>query len=159
MRGVAPPASQGARRPGRSGRKHEGESVGSGGHGSPEGPDQVDGVRLLEQELTNLLSSESDLSGVDLDSIANLALLAGEDYSALSNSVFAVKRPSILERDKSGSYILVCTRNVFLKYYSPAGEQQLHFWSAEDRSYYLEAMRAVLGDYLLADEEVPRTHT
>lgn len=109
--------------------------------------------RALEQELTDLLSSGSDSSEGDLDSIENLALLAADDNSALNNSVFAVKRDSILQRDKHGSYIPVCTRNVFLKYYSPAGEQQMHFWSADDRRYYLEAMTTVLADYLHADEE------
>ena len=109
--------------------------------------------RPLERDLTELLSSEGDLSEGDMDSIANLALLAADDNSALNNSVFAVKRAAILERDRIGSYIPVCTRNVFLKYYSPAGEQQTHFWSADDRRYYLVAVLSVLHDYLLADEE------
>ena len=69
-----------------------------------------------------------------MHSIANLALLDGGDNSALSNSVFAVKRREILGGTTQGSYIPVCTRNVFLKYYTPAGDQQIHFWSAEDRA-------------------------
>lgn len=109
--------------------------------------------RPLEHELTDLLSSKGDSNEGDLDSIANLALLAGDDNSVLSNSVFAVKRAAILDLDKRGSYIPVCTRNVFLKYYSPASEQQMHFWSADDRRYYLEEMVSVLRNYLLADEE------
>ena len=67
--------------------------------------------------------------------------------------MFAVKRAEILERDQEGSYIPVCTRNVFLKYYSPADEHQMHFWSTKDREHYLDAMTSVLGDYLLDDEE------
>ena len=109
--------------------------------------------RPLERELTELLSAGSDASDGGLDSIANLALLPRNDNSALSNSVFAVKRTAILDRDRQGSYIPVCTRNVFLKYYSPADEQQMHFWSANDREHYLNAMIDVLRDYLLADEE------
>ena len=100
--------------------------------------------RPLERELTELLSAGTDSSDGDVDSIANLALLDGGDNSALSNSVFAVKRAAILERDRQGSYIPVCTRNVFLKYYSPADEHQMHFWSASDREHYLDAMLAVL---------------
>jgi hypothetical protein len=42
---------------------------------------------------------------------------------------------------------------VFLKYYSPADEHQMHFWSAVDRGHYLDEMVAVLRGYLLADEE------
>ena len=109
--------------------------------------------RALERELTELLAGAADSSDGSLDSIANLALLDGGDNSALSNSVFAVKRAAILDRDRRGSYIPVCTRNVFLKYYSPADEHQLYFWSADDREHYLDAMVAILDDYLFADEE------
>ena len=74
--------------------------------------------------------------------ISNLALLASEDNSALSNSVFEVKRRNILERDRDGSYIPACTRNVFLKYYTEAEGQQIHFWGEHDREGYLEAMQS-----------------
>jgi hypothetical protein len=109
--------------------------------------------RRLERELTELLSADSDGSDGGLDSIANLALLPVSDNSALGNSVFAVKRAAILERDRQGSYIPVCTRNVFLKYYSPADEHQMHFWSDSDREHYLDAMTGILCGYLRADEE------
>jgi hypothetical protein len=109
--------------------------------------------RPLERELTELLSGGSDSADGALDSIANLALLPGSDNSALGNSVFAVKRAAILERDKRGSYIPVCTRNVFLKYYSPADEHQMLFWSASDREHYLRAMADSLRSYLRAYEE------
>ena len=54
-----------------------------------------------------------------------------------------------------GEYIPVCTRNVFLKYYSPSEEQQLHFWSTLDRQYYLDKMTAVLASYLKDDDKEP----
>ena len=109
--------------------------------------------RPLERELTELLSAGSDTADGALDSIANLALLPGSDNSALGNSVFAVKRAAILELDRRGSYIPGCTRNVFLKYYSPADEHQMLFWSASDREHYLRAMAGSLRGYLRADEE------
>ena len=109
--------------------------------------------RPLERELTELLSAGTGSGDGDMDSIANLALLDGGDNSALSNSVFAVKRAAILDRDRRGSYIPVATRNVFLKYYSPADEHQMHFWSANDREHYLDELVAVLRDYLHPDEE------
>ncbi|NMM23848.1 MAG: DUF262 domain-containing protein [Phycicoccus sp.] len=110
--------------------------------------------RALEREFIELLSAGSGSSNGDVDSIANLALLDGGDNSALSNSVFAVKRAEILDRDRQGSYIPVCTRNAFLKYYTPADEQQMHFWSAIDREHYLNALTETLREYLLG-EEVP----
>lgn len=106
----------------------------------------------LEREFISLLSADGASNSDTLHSISNLALLQDGDNSALSNSVFAVKRAEILERDQRGSYIPVCTRDVFLKYYSPAGEHQMHFWSAKDREHYLEAMRTVLRSYLIDDE-------
>ena len=105
----------------------------------------------LQYELIQLLSRWDDETS-DVDSIANLALLAGGDNSALSNSVFAVKRAEVLARDLNGSYIPVCTRNAFLKYYTPAAEQHLHFWSAEDRAHYLEEMTRQLLPYLVPEE-------
>lgn len=107
----------------------------------------------LERQFTTLLSRESDTGDDAMDSIANLALLDSGDNIALSNSVFAVKRSEILDRDRQGSYIPVCTRDVFLKYYSPAGEHQMQFWSTKDRQHYLDAMTALLAEYLLPDEE------
>jgi hypothetical protein len=109
--------------------------------------------RPLELQLTELLSVGADSSDGGVDSIANLALLDGGDNSALSNSVFAVKRAAVLDRDRRGSYIPVCTRNVFLKYYSPADEHQMYFWSPQDREHYLDEMVSVLRDYLLPDRE------
>jgi hypothetical protein len=106
----------------------------------------------LEREFTTLLSLESESSEDAIHSISNLALLDSGDNSALSNSVFAVKRNEVLKRDRRGSYFPVCTRHVFLKYYSP-DEHQMQFWSTKDREHYLEAMKTVLADYLRPDEE------
>lgn len=106
----------------------------------------------LEQELSTLFSLAGE--GVDLDVISNLALLSSEDNSALSNSVFEVKRRNILERDREGSYIPACTRNVFLKYYTEAAGQQIHFWGEPDREGYLEAMQKHVAPYLL-NEDAP----
>ena len=107
----------------------------------------------LELLYTALLSLPGEGSEDAMHSIGNLALLDSGANSALGNSVFAVKRAEILRRDKRGHYIPVCTRNVFLKYYSPAGEQQLHFWSTVDRQLYLDEMTAVLANYLKDDDK------
>ena len=51
-------------------------------------------------------------------SLSNLALVASGHNSALNNAVFEVKRRRILELDRQGAYIPICTRQVFLKYYT-----------------------------------------
>ena len=80
--------------------------------------------------------------------LSNMALLGTFDNSALNNSTFDVKRDKILEMDKKGDYIPICTRRVFLKYYTSSGENQLHFWGKADRDAYIEAMNATLRPYL-----------
>lgn len=107
--------------------------------------------RPLERDLIELLSAGTDRTA-DMDSIANLALLAGGDNSAFSNSVFAVKRAAMIDRDRNGSYIPVCTRNVFLKYYTDVADQQMHFWSDVDRQQYLVAVREAVRPYLISEE-------
>lgn len=88
-------------------------------------------------------------AGSDLHSISNLALLDGNDNSALSNSMFEVKRLAVLKRDREGSFIPICTRNVFLKYYTRSHSQQLHFWGEQDREDYLAALKCEVGPYLM----------
>jgi hypothetical protein len=104
----------------------------------------------LEQEISALFSRAGE--GEDINVISNLALLSDGDNSALSNSVFEVKRRHILARDRAGSYIPVCTRNVFLKYYTEAEGQQIHFWGTHDREGYLAAMTEHIRPYLLKED-------
>ena len=89
---------------------------------------------------------ESDY-GTDLNNISNLALLGRNTNSSLSNSFFDVKRRIIVEKDRRGEFIPVCTRNVFLKYYSDDASQ-IHYWSQKDRKDYLNAIKITLKEYL-----------
>ncbi|WP_197457314.1 DUF262 domain-containing protein [Gluconobacter japonicus] len=122
-------------------------------------PDKLS-FQAVARDLT-LLFSGSDTSGGGgihpLHSISNLALLASSDNSALNNAVFEVKRRRILERDRRGAYIPVCTRNVFLKYYGEPNAQQLHLWSTQDREAYMAAILSSeggVGRYLRAEEAI-----
>lgn len=83
-----------------------------------------------------------------IDALENMALLGKFENSALNNSTFDVKRDKILEMDKRGDYIPICTRRVFLKYYTPSDKNQLHFWGEEDRKAYMKAMNEILKPYL-----------
>ena len=100
----------------------------------------------LQQRVIELLSVRGNVEY--LHSIGNLALLRSDDNAALNNSTFDVKRNLIVNMDKEGQYIPFCTKMVFLKYYTPSEENQLHFWGQSDRSAYVEAMNRVLGPYL-----------
>jgi hypothetical protein len=92
--------------------------------------------------------------GHGMHAISNLALLSRNDNSALSNAVFEVKRRMILEIDRNlegstDTYIPICTRNVFLKYYPGADARQLHFWGLQDRESYYTAIVSTVGKYFV----------
>jgi hypothetical protein len=105
-------------------------------------------------EVVSLLSMEEDRSYGD--SVSNMALLSIENNAALNNSTFDVKRNRILEKDRKGEYIPICTRRVFLKYYSNSDNNHLQFWGEEDRSAYINAMigtEGILIPYLKPTEK------
>lgn len=80
------------------------------------------------------------------NSIANLALLDEYTNKSYKNAVFAVKRQRLLQLDQSGIFVPLCTRNVFLKCYSPQVDNVM-FWSEADRDGYLAAMTNTLTDF------------
>lgn len=98
------------------------------------------------KDVISVLSEEGSTEYVH--SLANMALLSQPDNAALNNSTFDVKRNKILEMDKTSDYIPVCTRRVFLKYYTPSKDNQLHFWGKADRDAYISAMNEILKPYL-----------
>jgi len=99
----------------------------------------------LQKEIFFLLSEEGNDSY--LDSLDNMALLNTNNNAALNNSAFEVKRRKIIEMDKEGAYIPYCTRMVFLKYYTE-NPTNMHFWGADDRKAYKEAIIKMLIPYL-----------
>lgn len=99
----------------------------------------------IQERVLDRLSEDRN---ADLHNISNLALLRSDDNAALNNSTFDVKRNLIIKMDKEGQYIPFCTKMVFLKYYTPSGENQLHFWGLADRIAYVKAINKVLAPYL-----------
>lgn len=83
----------------------------------------------------------------DGNGISNLTLLDAGTNRSYKNAIFPIKRKKILENDKSGIFIPLCTKNVFLKYYSE-DIKQMNFWGKDDRKNYLEAIKETLKDYL-----------
>lgn len=112
-----------------------------------------EGFHELAGEVTEIFTNAEGVDPDSVHSVTNLALLTCGDNSALGNAVFEVKRRRILELDRQGAYIPICTRNVFLKYYTNAGAQQVHFWSAQDREGYLDAMLQAVSPYLTPEAE------
>lgn len=105
-----------------------------------------DAFDTLQKTVVELLSVQGNAEF--LHSIGNLALLRADDNAALNNSTFDVKRNMIVSMDKEGQFIPFCTKMVFLKYYTPSEDNQLHFWGQADRVAYVNAMNKVLAPYL-----------
>lgn len=104
-----------------------------------------DEFNAVAPAVINILSDGDDKS--QMHTLSNMALLTVGENATLNNSTFDVKRMKIIDMDKAGDYIPICTRNVFMKYYS-SSDTKLHFWSEEDRKGYICAMNNVLYDHL-----------
>lgn len=83
-------------------------------------------------------------------SIANLTLLDQQTNRSYKNAVFAVKRQQILSLDQGGTFIPLCTRNVFLKCYSPQ-VGNLIFWTDNDQKGYQTAIKETLVRFFKND--------
>jgi len=75
--------------------------------------------------------------------IANLALLDEGTNKSYKNAPFAVKRERLLKLDQAGIFVPLCTRNVFLKCYSPKVDNVM-FWSEDDQTAYQKAISETL---------------
>ena len=82
--------------------------------------------------------------------LANMALLDVSQNAALSNSVFEVKRHRVINYDKEGRYIPICTKHVFFKYYTQESPS-LFFWGETDRRDYVEALIEKISPYYKQD--------
>lgn len=93
-----------------------------------------------------------DVKDKDLNDISNLALLDSKTNRGYKNAVFPIKRKTIITREKEGTFIPICTKNVFLKYFSEY-PPKISFWSQEDRENYLNDLVNILSDYLITNNE------
>ena len=92
---------------------------------------------------------EKDSSETD-NSLANLALLDYRTNRSYKNAVFPIKRRRIIGLDKSGTFIPLCTTNVFLKYYSHKIDKMM-FWSDADRTDYFNAIVDTLVTFFASE--------
>jgi hypothetical protein len=90
--------------------------------------------------------------GEAVNGIANLTLLDEHTNRSYKNAPFAVKRQRLLELDQHGIFVPLCTRNVFLKCYSPQVDNAM-FWSEEDQQGYREAITTVLVNFFCGKQE------
>ena len=114
-------------------------------------------IQLLRQDkfsdcefnqVYNLVLGEFSKNSEDslISSISNLTLLDAHTNRGCKNADFPIKRNRIIENDKKGSFVPICTKNVFLKYYSKKSDGLL-FWQSTDAGDYLDAINETLKVY------------
>lgn len=102
----------------------------------------------LSSRILSCLNDSDDVSGRELmHRIDNLALLGARQNTSLSNSVFELKRRKIINMDKSGIFLPVATKRVFLKYYSDMNDPKPTLWTKKDRDNYLNDIATHLKEY------------
>lgn len=94
---------------------------------------------------------EGDDSGAADNTLGNLTLLDSSTNRSYKNAIFPVKRRRILGLDKEGTFVPLCTTNVFLKYYS-AKIGRMMVWSDQDCEDYLGEIHRVISEFFKSME-------
>jgi len=76
-------------------------------------------------------------------SLGNLTLLDSSTNRSYQNAIFPIKRNRIICLDKTATFVPVCTKNAFLKYYSDRVDN-IMFWDARDSKNHQMAMVELL---------------
>ena len=101
---------------------------------------------LIEDIYDYFSNTKEEGEAFNIDNLSNLALLDSSTNRGYGKAPFPQKRTTIIKRDEEGVFIPLCTRNVFLKYYSPHTNSLL-FWSATDRKNYLDKIEETLKNF------------
>ena len=101
----------------------------------------------LFEEINQYFENESELNDDNLDNLSNLALLDANTNRGYGYDYYSDKRKEILKKDQLGTFIPMCTKKIFLKYYTEK-PPNMTFWGKDDREAYLKDIREKLSDYL-----------
>lgn len=141
------------------------ESTGQDKELRPEIGDMLEeAIQLLESEKFSsekfeaLFSSvhklyAQDSNGEAENSIGNLALLDSTTNRSYKNAIFPIKRNRIISLDRDATFVPICTKNVFLKYYSDEVDSML-FWNTQDIECHKTAMTETLCDFFKEDKRI-----
>lgn len=85
--------------------------------------------------------------GEEDNSLQNLCLLDRGTNRSYKNDSFKEKRKKIIEREMAGTFIPICTKNVFMKYYT-TNVKDIEVWNENDRTSYFKKIQEVISQYL-----------
>ena len=109
--------------------------------------------KKLYEEIVGLFNAKFDES--EENGLGNMALLRKDHNSSLGASAFIVKRNRITGFVSRGEFVPLCTRRVFLKYYTDDNpgtgnvrKYSFAFWTMDDAKSYTEEIRNRLAGFL-----------
>ena len=100
----------------------------------------------LVEKVTNELS-EKGFDNDNINDISNLTLLDSGTNRSYKNIIFPLKRMRIIEEDKKGTFIPLCTKNVFQKYYTPKAND-LSIWTKDDKENYRQSIITTFNTFV-----------
>jgi hypothetical protein len=92
-----------------------------------------------------ILTGEVKLSEEAKNSLGNLTLLDAGTNRGYGNALFATKRKIIIDKDRNGVFMPICTKNVFLKYFDGNSTSR---WTIDDVTAYNSAIENTLAKFL-----------
>ena len=111
-------------------------------------PKEIEEEKLssLVEKVTKELS-EKGFDNENINDLSNLTLLDSGTNRSYKNIIFPLKRMRIIEEDKKGTFIPLCTKNVFQKYYTPDASD-LSIWSKEDKENYRQSIITTFNTFV-----------
>ena len=115
--------------------------------------DILSSKEIKEEELSSLVEevtkylSEKGFDNDNINDLSNLTLLDSGTNRSYKNIIFPLKRMRIIEEDKKGTFIPLCTKNVFQKYYTPKANN-LSIWSKDDKENYRQSIITTFNTFV-----------
>jgi len=106
----------------------------------------VQDFERLQNEII-VIAEENENDEATKNNIGNLTLLDAGTNRGYGNALFPSKRRIIIEKDKQGVFIPICTKNVFLKYFDTKAKK-LAKWNSDDIQNYRDVIADTLVDFL-----------
>lgn len=95
------------------------------------------------KQIVDKISQE--LETVDDDDFGNLCLLNAATNRGYGNSYFIKKQKTIMDEDLNGKFFPICTKRVFLNYYTQKLKDKI--WGKEHKEEYAKALKECLNAY------------
>ena len=103
----------------------------------------------FRQKISAFFGEDTNEEGIHM--INNLTLLDCHTNRSYKNAPFPYKQYCILKKDEKGEFIPLCTKNLFLKYYSNVSDVATVLnpirWNDEDKKMYGQAIVNTLHRY------------